>query len=78
MCACGQDRSRGSSRVALLLQPIGDRLVDYIPEADDDSFDLLCAAIAEHVDEATYRAIMATLEELYEKRSRVIAAASLK
>lgn len=40
----------------------------YIPEADDDSFDLLCGAIAEIVDAETYCAIMAKLEQLYEMR----------
>lgn len=47
-----------------------------MPEADDDSFDLLIAAIAEHVDATTYRAILTTLEELYARRRMVRAASS--
>jgi hypothetical protein len=49
---------------------------EYVPEADDDSFDLLLSAIIEHVDAATYHAILATLEKLFERRRMVRAASA--
>ncbi len=43
----------------------------YVPESDDDSFDLLSAAVAEECDRETYAAIMRKLELLYEKQNQI-------